>query len=590
MPLFPDRFIQEVADKTDIYDIVSQYVALKKAGGSYIGLCPFHSEKTPSFSVSPRKGIFHCFGCGVGGNAITFLMKIENLSFQEAVVQLAERAGIAVPELRSGEDKAARQRRADERERLYAVNLAAAQYFYSSIKDSPAAVAYLKGRGLTGADAKRFFLGYAKEGWDNLFSFLKGQGYVESDIQKAGLITMNESGNVYDRFRNRIMFPIFDTRDHIIGFGGRVLDDSKPKYLNSPEGPLFSKSRNLFGLNIARRAHEELVILVEGYMDAIALMRCGYSNTVATLGTALTTEQAQLLKRYFSEVVICYDSDAAGRKATERAIGVLREAGCTISVLDLKAKKDPDEYLQAYGRERFDRCLQERKPDMAYVMDYYGESYDVNDTAGKIAYIGALTPYLSAISDQVELDVYINALSGRTGVSPDAIYAQVGVRRAEGARHMPQQHVDMDRLVRQQDRSKLDNARDALLCLLASDRTAYMGCKPRLFDGLFGSGARLALYRAICSAYDSGGVFDMAAYPMQEEYAGEWTRILSGNSEYDDIQKAVADFLKVIAQELRRDNAYQAMRTGQQDGDLEKLNQILQAKGIKRTEQSAGKE
>lgn len=572
MPLFPDHFIQEVADKTDITDLVSQYVTLKKAGGSYIGLCPFHSEKTPSFSVSPRKGIFHCFGCGVGGNAITFLMKMENLSFQEAVVQLAERAGVAVPELKHGEDKEARQRRADERERLYAVNGAAAEFFYHSIKDSKAAVAYLKGRGLTGADAKRFFLGYAKDGWNTLLKHLTGLGYIESDIAKAGLIITGESGKVYDRFRNRIMFPIFDAHDHIIGFGGRVLDDSKPKYLNSPEGPLFSKSRNLFGFNIARRARTQFVILVEGYMDAIALMRAGYPNTVATLGTALTGEQAALLKRYFSEVVICYDSDEAGRKATDRAIHVLREAGCGISVLDLKAKKDPDEYLKTYGKERFDACLRERKADMTYLLESYGERYDITDAAGKIAYIGALTPYFSNLSDKVELDVYVNALSERTGVSPDAIYAQIGVKRAEAARHTPVREVDVDMLLRKNANTKLDAARDALLCLLASDRTIYMGCKPQLFDGLFGDGPRLALYRAICAAYDAGGNFDTAAAVMEQE---EWSRILSGNSDYDDPSKAVADFLKVIAQEMRRGRAAAA----RQGGDLDKLNRILKRNG-----------
>lgn len=572
MPRFPDHFIQEVADKTDITDIVSQYVTLKKAGGSYIGLCPFHSEKTPSFSVSPRKGIFHCFGCGVGGNAISFLMKMENLSFQEAVVRLAERANLAVPELKYGEDKEARQRRADERERLYAVNQAAAEYFYHSIKDSPAAVAYLKGRGLTGADAKRFFLGYAKDGWDNLLKALTAQGHTESDIAKAGLITTGESGKVYDRFRNRIMFPIFDAHDHIIGFGGRVLDDSKPKYLNSPEGVLFSKSRNLFGFNIARRARTQFVILVEGYMDAIALMRAGYPNTVATLGTALTGEQAQLLKRYFSEVVICYDSDQAGRKATDRAIVILREAGCGISVLDLKAKKDPDEYLKTYGKERFDACLRERKTDMAYLMESYGERYDIQDAAGKIAYIGALTPYLSNIADRVEQDVYVNALAERTGVSADAIYAQIGVKRAEGVRRTPVQEVDVESLSRKSVNTKLDAARDALLCLLASDRAVYMGCKAQLFDALFGEGERLALYQAICAAYDAGGRFDAAVAAMEQD---EWSRILSGNSDYDDPAKAVADFLRVIAQEMRRGRAAAAL----QGGDLDKLNRILKRNG-----------
>ena len=337
MPLYPEYIIREVADKNDIRDVVANYVNLKKAGGSYVGLCPFHNEKTPSFSVSPQKGIFHCFGCGEGGNVIHFLMKIENISFVEAVEKLAENAGVMLPKP-SRHDSEEYAQKARQREVLCEMNNEAAQFFYTNLKSGKNAVEYLKKRQLDGSDAKRFFLGFAKDSWDALFNHLKEKGFKESDILDAGLIKSSENGKYYDAFRNRVMFPIFDTKNRVIGFGGRVLDDSKPKYLNSPDSPVFNKSKNLYFLNVARKSRSDYVILVEGYMDVISLAKNGYLNTVATLGTALTSQQAKLIAGDFKEVVICYDSDEAGRKATARAVTILREYDIKISVFYHKRK------------------------------------------------------------------------------------------------------------------------------------------------------------------------------------------------------------------------------------------------------------
>ena len=377
MAVYPEYVIKEVAEKNDIIEVISQTVTLKKAGSSYIGLCPFHNEKTPSFSVSPRRGIFKCFGCGEGGDVIGFVMKSDNLSFHEAIKKLALRANIQLPETKSYDADEA-ERKKEKRELIYAINKEAAAYFFKSIKTSDEAVNYFKKRELDGKVVKYFWLGYAPDSWNGLFDYLKEKGYTEGDIYDAGLIRRHESGRYYDYFRNRIMFTIFDANGNVIGFGGRVLDDSKPKYLNSPDSNIFSKGRNLYSLNVARHSKSRTVILCEGYMDTIALVKSGYENTVATLGTAIGEHQAKILEKYFDEVVICYDSDSAGRNATNRAISVLRQSGkLKISVLDLKAKKDPDEYIKIFGRARFEAMYKERKPDMEYLIEYFGEQYNL---------------------------------------------------------------------------------------------------------------------------------------------------------------------------------------------------------------------
>jgi len=432
MPLFPDYVIKEVADKNDIYDVISQTVSLKKSGSSYIGLCPFHNEKTPSFSVSPRRGIFKCFGCGEGGDVIGFVMKNENLSFFDAVTKLASRANITLPEVKNF-DKDKSEKRKEKAQHIYEINKEAANYFYSNIKNSPEAIAYFKKRELSSSQVKAFWLGYAPDSWTGLFDHLVSKGYTEGDIYDAGLIRRHESGRYYDYFRNRVMFTIFDSNSNIIGFGGRVLDDSKPKYLNSPDSSVFSKGKNLYSINLAKHSKKKFCILCEGYMDAIALISAGYDNTVATLGTAIGDSQARMLSRFFEEVVICYDSDDAGRNATNRAITVLRgQDKLKISVLDLKAKKDPDEYIKTYGKERFNSMLNARKTDMEYLIDYFGENYNLKKSDEKIRYISELTQYLSLIPTKVELDVYASVVAEKTGVQASSIISQCGVKRAAG--------------------------------------------------------------------------------------------------------------------------------------------------------------
>lgn len=571
MPLFPDHIIQEVAEKNDIYELVSQYVSLKRAGSSYIGLCPFHNEKTPSFSVSPQKGIFHCFGCGEGGNSIGFLMKIENISFYEAVTRLAERANIELPKPDMKDFDRGNEKK-KERELIYEINKAAASKFYENLKSSKDGISYFKGREIDGSWAKNFWLGYAKDSWDDMFSYLKGCGYTEGDILKAGLITGNDSGKFYDRFRNRVMFPIFDERDNIIGFGGRVLNDDKPKYLNSPEGLVFSKGKNLFSLNVAKRTRADFVILVEGYMDVIALAMNGYANTVATLGTALTQDQAKILKKYFKEVVLCYDSDGAGRTATDRAITIMRQTDLKASVMHLSGGKDPDEYIKKMGKDSFNSALNARKTDITYLIEYYREKYDINIDGQKVAYIDELIPYLLLIQNPVELDVYINKLSNLTGISPQSLYSQLGIKKVKPVQKS-QPASDIDKSKIEGGRSKADITRESMLALLISNRNLYDSNGRYLNDELFGSGSLLEIYKYVKSIYDSGMNIDvnlmMAA--LHEEHTKELARILSIDTHITDEAKAFKDYLKTLKEHIRREKIFETLSTG----DVEQLNNMI---------------
>lgn len=582
MPLYPEYLIREVADKNDIRDIISQYVHLKKAGNSYVGLCPFHNEKTPSFSVSPQKGIFHCFGCGEGGNVIHFMMKIENMPFVEAVEKLAERAGITLPK---PTDKESEKHAvlAKQREAIYEINQAAADYFYNNLKDGKKAVEYMKMRALTGGDAKKFYLGYAKDSWDALFKYLTGAGYPESLILKAGLIKSGDNGKYYDFYRDRVMFPIFDTRNRVIGFGGRTLGDSKSKYLNSPDTPVFNKSRNLYFLNAARRAGKEFVILVEGYMDVIALAKNGYLNTVATLGTALTESQAKILASEFKEVVICYDSDGAGRKATNKAIRLLRAHDVAISVLNLKDKKDPDEYINAFGVTRFNNCISKRKSDMMYLMDTFEQDYDVTQNSQKVSFVASILEYMHLIRNPVELDVYVEELSKRTKVSSNAIYSQLGIVKAvstvssQNREETPDVTMIAQRKTQFSSDAILERTRQQLLSVIISNRMVYKHRKEKISPDIFEKDIHKKLLNYILAFYsidkniEQSHILDLFT---EEEEIKEISLILSLDNRSDDDLKAFDDYLRVITERVNRKSILNQLN-GDNPDKINILNEII---------------
>ena len=585
MPLFPDYVIREVAERNDIYDVVSQVVSLKKTGSSYIGLCPFHSEKTPSFSVSPRRGIFKCFGCGEGGDVIGFVMKNENLTFYEAVSKLAQRANIQLPEVQKKDEEAAKRRK-EKSELLYAINKDSAEFFYNNIKSSPEAIEYFKKRQLDARVVKAFWLGYAPDGWTSLFDYLKSKGYTESDIYDAGLIRRHESGRYYDYFRNRIMFTIFDANSNIIGFGGRVLDDSKPKYLNSPDSSLFSKSKNLYSFNVARHSKKPFVILCEGYMDTIALVTAGYDNTVATLGTAIGENQARLLAKYFEEVVICYDSDTAGRNATNRAITVLRsQGGLKISVLDLKAKKDPDEFIKTYGKDRFEVLLSARKPDMEYLIDYFGENYNLKKSNEILSFISAMSDFLKLIPTQIELDVYANIISEKTGVQPSSIVAQAGMRKSGATSSAGGGNTDVINVVNKgplpgDSKQYIEKTRALLLSTLFYDQKLFERFRSQLDISMFESQTHRVIYSYIEECSDKkekvSNSMLLSRFDTKEDINAV-SGILALDVQSDDTAQAVSDYINQINEKAGPEMALALMKEGKIS--LEEFNAMINNKG-----------
>jgi len=414
--------LDELLARTDIVDLVSESVRLTKKGNSYWGCCPFHSEKTPSFHVVPDRQMYKCFGCGKGGGAINYVMELENLPFRDAVAVLAKRAGMAVPET-GGPSAGMRERR----EKILEMNKKAAQAFHRWLNGPEGAegLGYLQRRGLSKGTCTRFGLGFAPDRWDALIKELSAQGYDKRDLLDAGLAVSNKDGRIYDRFRNRVMFPIIDVRGNVIGFGGRVMDSSTPKYLNSPDTPVYNKSRNVFALNVAKGSKSGRVILTEGYMDTISLHQAGFDSAVASLGTALTEEHGQLLARYFKEAVIAYDGDGAGVAAAQRAIPLLEKAGLKVRVLRMQGAKDPDEFIKAYGREAFARLLDQSENQVDYRLSQIQKKFDLTDDAQKVAFLQEAAGLIASLSSAVEREIYGGHAAQTAGVTPETMKLEV---------------------------------------------------------------------------------------------------------------------------------------------------------------------
>lgn len=417
---YPDEVVEELRSRVNIVDIVGSYVALKKKGANYFGLCPFHGEKTASFSVAPGKQIFYCFGCGKGGDAIKFLMEYENITFSEAVQTLAERVGYKLPEASETPDM---RRDSDLRGRLLEINRLAGMYYYRCLRSPRGSVGmrYLRERALREETIVHWGLGYADQSRDGLYRFLREKGFRDEMLRESGLFSFSERG-VYDKFFNRVMFPILDYNNRVIGFGGRVMGDGEPKYLNSPETRLFDKSRNLFGLNFAKRSREKHFLLCEGYMDVISMHQAGFGFAVASLGTAFTEQQARLLKRYVNEVLLTYDSDAAGVKAARRAIPILRSAGIEAKVLELRPYKDPDEFLKAMGAEKFQERIDHARNAFLWEAEAVKQGYDLQDPAGQTAYGNALAAMLlSRFPQELERENYLRAVAREQLIDADGL-------------------------------------------------------------------------------------------------------------------------------------------------------------------------
>lgn len=426
MVQYSDELLNEIRSRNDIVDIISQYVVLKRKGRNYFGLCPFHNEKSPSFSVSPDKQIFKCFGCNVGGDVFKFIMKVENISFFESVQYLAERAGIEIPSQVNEED----EKRARLKKAVYDLNLCAAEFYHQNLykPTSKEAQEYIKKRKLDNNTLKSFMIGYAGSN-NELYAYLKQKGFNEAVMMASSLIGKSESGRYYDKFRNRLMIPIQDVRNRVIAFGGRVLDDSKPKYINSPENIVYSKGRNLFGLNVAKRHTNGMlkrILIVEGYMDAISLYQRGITNVVASLGTALTDNQGRLLRRNAEEVILGYDADGAGQNAILRGMGILQSMGVDLRVLQISGAKDPDEFVVKYGPDRFKKCMDDAISVVEYKVKTLKQTLNIENVNDRIKFLNEIAKTLADIDNTIEREVYIDKIAQTYKISKEAINAEIG--------------------------------------------------------------------------------------------------------------------------------------------------------------------
>lgn len=421
---FPPSFLDELVARNPIEDVVGQYVSLKRSGSNLFGLCPFHGEKTASFSVSPDKGIYYCFGCHKGGGAVNFMMEVEGISYPDAVRVLAKRAGMQVPE---DEQYQSRYR---QQERLWALHKEAARFFHSQLYApiGKAALDYAFGRGMSKSILTTFGIGYAPDSWDNLVKAMLSKGYTEEELKESGLVTVSQkNGRMFDRFRDRLMFPIIDVRGNVIAFGGRIIkkDSDAAKYLNSPETIIFNKRKNLFGLNLAKKTKQGFLILVEGNIDVVALHQYGFDNAIASLGTSLTEEQAALMTRYTDQIVLIYDGDKAGQNATQRAIPILEKAGLQVKVLQIKDAKDPDEFLHKFGADRFKLLLEESSNRVEYQLNAIRRKYDLREDDQRVKFIGEAAEFLSTLGNAVQREVYGNRAADEAKISYDAMKLEV---------------------------------------------------------------------------------------------------------------------------------------------------------------------
>jgi len=472
---YPDDIVEEVREKNDIVDVISGYVKLQRKGSSYFGLCPFHNEKSPSFSVSPDKQMYYCFGCQAGGNVFTFVMEYENYSFPEALKMLSDRAGVKLPEQEYSKEARKQQ---DLKTQILELNKQAAKYYYYQLRteNGRQAMDYLTGRELSDETIKKFGLGFANKYSDDLYKYLKKQGVSDELLKESGLVNVDEKHGMYDKFWNRVIFPIMDVNGRVIGFGGRVMGDGKPKYLNSPETKVFDKSRNLYGLNIARTSRKKCLLVCEGYMDVISLHQAGFNNAVASLGTALTTQHASLLKRYTEEVILTYDSDEAGVKAALRAIPILKAAGLSARVLQMQPYKDPDEFIKALGADAFEERIAQAENSFMFEVAILQTNYSMEDPESKTAFFNTVAGKLVEFEQEIERENYMEAIARKYHIGFDSLRKLVNHMALRGR---PAEVPEKRRFKRQGEKeSGMQKSQRLMLTWLIEHKGLYERIKP----------------------------------------------------------------------------------------------------------------
>ena len=551
---FSERFLEELTERSDIVDVVSEYVHLtKKSGANLFGLCPFHSEKTPSFSVCPSRQMYHCFGCGKGGGVINFIMEVENLRFPDAVAFLARRAGMELPEEEAADGYTVLRRRLFELERE------AALWFHEQLKtpDGETARQYMARRGISASTARRFGLGYAPDSWNSLGDAMKARGFTEQELLDGGLAKRGRNGGVYDAFRGRLMFPVIDVRGSVIGFSGRILGDGEPKYLNSPETMVFSKSRNLFALNLAKKSKSGYIILSEGNIDVVSLHQAGFDSAVASLGTSLTPEQARLLSHYTQEIVIAYDADAAGQKAAQRAIGILEKLDLRVRVLNLSGAKDPDEMIREKGPEAFRKLLEASEGQVDYRLGVIRGKYDLSAQDGKVAYLQEAAALLARLPSDVEREVFALRVAEEAGVSREAVLADVkrlrsrllsqARRGAEKTAARPAQNVQPKERGLRYDDPRSARAEEGVIRLLYQEPELFRKREP-ISPERFSSPVLRRLYAELLQRVQNGMKPSMAV--LAETFSPEEVSLLTGILQKPETPgnagKALEDYIGII--------------------------------------------
>ncbi len=553
MTRYSDELIEEIRSSNDIVDIISQYVVLKRSGRNFFGLCPFHKEKSPSFSVSPDRQIFHCFGCGVGGNVIHFVSKIENINFIETLQLLAERANISLPTLDSTEDN----KILELKSRLYKLNELAAKFYHENLynPNSKPAQEYVKKRKLDNKTLKKFLIGYSCN-YNELYNFLKEQGFNEEEMLASNLICKNQNGQMVDRFRKRLMFPIQDVKNRTIAFGGRVLDNTLPKYINSPEGLVYSKGRNLFGLNIAKNSQNKDIIIVEGYMDAISLHQRGIDNAVASLGTALTEAQGRLLTRYGEKVIIGYDSDGAGQAATLRGLEILNNMGCDLRILQMEGAKDPDEYVIKYGSGRFNMLVNEAISLVEFKIKILKNSLNLDNVNDKIKFLNEIAKILSKVTSQLEKEVYIEKIAKEYNISKEAIYAQInkilyanlkGKKELEARTTIRKQQEAKTEI---QDSGTIRREKILIWLLINNPEETYAAVHDKILPEDIKNQRNRNIVTKLYEEFKNGNsninnILDL----LEESDVNYVTGIMAENLEITDINKGITDILLPIERE-----------------------------------------
>ena len=580
MARYSEEIINEIRQNNDIVDVISQYMHLKRSGRNFFGLCPFHNEKSPSFSVSPDKQIFHCFGCGVGGNVITFVSKIEGLNFVETIQMLAERANIQLPTLENSGD----MQKEILKDKVYKVNEFTAEFYHQNLYKPQAKIAqeYVKKRQLSNETLKSFRIGFSGK-FDELYQELKKQGFADQEILESGLVNRNDRGQYIDRYRNRLMFPICDARGKVIAFGGRVLDDSKPKYINSPENIVYSKGRNLFGLNVAKKGDTKKLLIVEGYMDVISLHQRGITNVVAPLGTALTEQQGWLLRKNAEQIILSFDSDGAGLQAKIRALDVLQNMGCDIRILQVEGAKDPDEFILKYGNIRFQALIEKALSVIEFKVKLLKNDLNLENINDKIKFLNEIAKLISNIDNNIEREIYIERIAKEYDISKESIFAEVNkltYKNDKSEKVLEKSkpiisHKKVDKPEVSQAIKRRENT--VISLLLTGDLSIFeiikQNRKPEDFMDEINANIAKRLYEEFEKGNSNiNGIIDS----LEQEEQNQITMIMADDYEIDDVEKAIDDIIQIYRKERLNNKKFEILEKLENATDEEEKKILMQ--------------